>query len=419
MNYITQFTVQNFYSVKNTVTVDFSASDYTVKHHEYRVFHSVEKPISKLKVLYGTNASGKTSLIRALVYAAYLISSPTEKIVPAFKNIYAEPEKDSFIEIKFVINETKYRYKVAMKQRGSTLRGFEDEILHVFQNNAWYELINRKKEIFKNLDGSNIGGIIFENVSDYKSLLVESLTRSEDYQELVNFFDYIVLNSNIKGAFGTSMQLEKIDELALAEVFFQENHKGAEAFEILEGLDFALPQQDKELFKDFLYDFLQSVDIDICGASAKLKKNDDEDARFGLSFNIHHSIDPEKNLPFGFESSGTKMFIKLIYGIYLAYKNKSILVVDELDSVLHPMLVPAINLLAIKNDVQVIYTTHNIHNMKYLYNDEILIVEKDKSHNTSIEDIKNHAGYKNFAKLYEENMLGGLPNVTDLHLEFE
>lgn len=419
MNYITRLTVQNFYSIKNQVTVDFSASEYTTSHHEYRVFSSKSDPTSKLKVLYGTNASGKTSLVRALVYVAYLAATTDEKLAPAFKNIYSSPDDDSFIEVEFVVGVHKYRYKAVMQQRGSALHGFKNEILCVYKNDSWVQLINREERAFKDLEGKEIVGILFEHVSEFKSLLAESLTRVKDYQGLVRFFEYIVRNSNIKGIFGTSMQLEKSDELILAEVFFDEDHEPIEMFGSVEGLDFSLSEDDKKQFREFLYKFLQSVGIDICGASAELKKKATKDSELGLRFATNHLVDPNKDLPFNLESSGTKMFVKLIYNIFLAYKNKSILVMDELDSVLHPMLVPAINLLAIKNNVQVVYTTHNIHNMKYLYNDEILIVEKNNDHKTQIKDTKGHAGYKNFAKLYEEDLLGGLPNVTDLHLEFE
>lgn len=111
------------------------------------------------------------------------------------------------------------------------------------------------------------------------------------------------------------------------------------------------------------------------------------------------------------------MLITIIYDIYYAWKTGSVLVIDELDSILHPMLVPAINILAAKNNVQLLYTTHNLHNLKYLYNDEIFLIEKDRQHTTRIRDAKARQGYENFAVLYEENQLGGLPELGSLDFD--
>lgn len=109
------------------------------------------------------------------------------------------------------------------------------------------------------------------------------------------------------------------------------------------------------------------------------------------------------------------MLFSILYDIYYAWKKGSVLVIDELDSILHPMLVPAINILAATNNVQLLYTTHNIYNLKYLYNDEIFLIEKDQKHNTTVRDAKLHPGYENFAVLYEENQLGGLPELSNLN----
>jgi len=83
--------------------------------------------------------------------------------------------------------------------------------------------------------------------------------------------------------------------------------------------------------------------------------------------------------------------------------------------------VPFINLLAIKNDIQLIYTSQNIYNMKYLYSDELFIIEKDSQHNTTVKkmDEYGHEGYENFVRLYENNLLGGLPQIKAVQLEID
>jgi hypothetical protein len=56
--------------------------------------------------------------------------------------------------------------------------------------------------------------------------------------------------------------------------------------------------------------------------------------------------------------------------------------------------------------------------MKYLYNDEIYLLEKDEEHNTIIKTLKEYGGYENFEKLYRNSLLGGVPNIEDINFDF-
>jgi len=148
--------------------------------------------------------------------------------------------------------------------------------------------------------------------------------------------------------------------------------------------------------------------------------NDDKQIIGLKNILIYHEIDTKIPLEYKLESDGTKILFKLLIDMYLAKQKGSILVVDELDSVLHAMLVPLLCKLAIDNDIQLLYTTHNIYNMKFLYSDEIYIVEKDKDHDTNIIEPKkdeNIKGYENFLIMYEENLLGGLPKFHNIFTE--
>lgn len=111
------------------------------------------------------------------------------------------------------------------------------------------------------------------------------------------------------------------------------------------------------------------------------------------------------------------MLMKILLDIYMAKKTFSPLIIDELDSIIHPMLVPIINNLLIENDIQIIYSTHNIYNMKFLQNDEVFLIEKDESHKTTIKPVKDMSdikGYKNLLTLYENDYLGGIPKVEEI-----
>lgn len=408
MNYIKKLIVKNFFSIKNQVSIDFEASKYTIENHPYRVFEEQGNFINKLRVFYGANASGKTSLLRALVYISYIASNKSDKLVRGFKNIYNAPSEQSSIEIEFHFKNINYSYRIEFSLIKDEIVGISNEVLKNISENQI--LINRKKNIFNTLSNEVITGILFEKVPKTKSLLVESLTRTEDYEELVEFFQNIVMLTNIRGNHSLGMHFDDIqDKIIVAEAFLEEE-RNKPIFKK------TIDSEDKKEFKEFIFPFLQSIGLDIDNASSKIKieKSTSESK---LNFTTTHAIDTKKELDFNLESNGTKMLFKILFDIFYAYKKRAILVVDELDSILHPMIVPAINLLAIENNVQLIYTTHNTSNMKYLYSDEIQIIEKDKNHETIIKDAKNYNGYENFMKLYENNQLGGLPNISNLNFK--
>ena len=409
MNYIKKYTVKNFHSIKNEVTVDLTAYNYTIKHHPYRVFSDKKsnKSYSKLKVFYGSNASGKTSLLRALVHTAYLVANKSDKAISAYKNIY-NLDESSFVEIDFKCNGINFRYKLIFESSGIKLTGISNEILiKMNDSNEPLLLIDRKKEIFKNIDGKDIPGLLFDKVGSYRSLLVESLTRDEGYEKLYQFFKNLALLSNIDGPYSVRFDQEGPQNFIMANAFCQQEN-------VMDRIEKALQPEEKKEFQQFLFPFLQGLGVDIVDGHADIKV-DEKKKSLELNFSMMHSIDPEIPLDFRLESSGTQKLIAILYDVYYAWKKGSIMIVDELDSVLHPLLVPAINILAAKNNVQLLYTTHNVHNLKFLYNDEIILVEKNSQHETKIKYANEHAGYKNFAVLYEENQLGGLPQISDLN----
>ena len=414
MNFIKELTVKNFFSIKNEVSVTFESSEYTVTQHPYRVFEFNDNYTNKLSVFYGANASGKTTFLKALVVLAHTISDKNSDFFPvSYKNIYNAKNISSFIEVVFVLNSQEYSYRVDfISDSESRNIGIKNEILKIKNSNKYITLLNRKKEIFKDLNGKKIENILFEKVSNKQSLLIESLTRVNDYEEMVNFYDSLTFTTNIKGTSSVTMQVDKKDDLLFA-LLFSKINKNTLITKDIEDID-------KHAFYKFLFSFLQSINLDISGVESEIDIQELKEKEFNidLSIEIIHTINKKKRLNFNFESSGTKMLFKILFNLFYARKNRTILVLDELDSMLHPMLVPIINLIAIKNDIQLIYTTHNIQNMKYLYSDEIFLIEKDRKHITSIVNLKdNYEGYENFEKLYRNKQLGGIPELSKINLD--
>lgn len=175
----------------------------------------------------------------------------------------------------------------------------------------------------------------------------------------------------------------------------------------------------EEIFglKDFIINFLNSIGLDIVNLIPTYKLDDDGNKLFDSLF-IKHKISKSKELEFVLESDGTMNLVQILINVFIVKMNKSVLVIDEFDSILHPMLVPLLNKLLLDNKIQVIYTTHNIYNMKYLYHDEITIIEKDSEHLTYVKELKKFDNIDftdNILDLYEEGTFGGIPDINSIY----
>lgn len=417
MNYITKVKVQNFFSIKEEITLDFSASEYSINYNKDRLFKKDSNYTNKLLAFYGANASGKTTILKSIVWFAYFISNSNQKEFPtAHSNIYAEKGMPSFIELYFLHEDREFSYRLDLNyDKFSNIKSVKNEILKIKVNNKYVILFNKEKEIFKSLDFENNNSLLFDELSPNSSLLNESLSRMKDYRSLYNLFIDITNNSNISGTYHIDLDVDENDTKKLS-LLLATREEFKQIFEhFKEEMDESFVEHSLK-FNNFLFRVLSLIGTDI--KTSKVIINTDKEKEVETRLNLIHQVNTNKYLAFELESNGSKMLIKLIHKVFETYINKSILIVDELDSLVHPLIVPILNLLTIKLNIQMLYSTHNISNMKYLYNDELYLIEKDENHNTQIKDLKEYDGYANFEKLYRNSLLGAVPNIENINFDF-
>ncbi|MEA2028054.1 MAG: AAA family ATPase, partial [Campylobacterota bacterium] len=119
------------------------------------------------------------------------------------------------------------------------------------------------------------------------------------------------------------------------------------------------------------------------------------------------------------ESKGTRKFFKMSAPILNTLKDGKILIIDELDASLHPMLTQF--LIELFNDkeinkynAQLIFATHdtNLLNKNIFRRDQIWLVEKDQYGVTdtySLAQFKNVRKSEDFEKNYIQGKYGAIP----------
>lgn len=403
MSLLTHLKIKNFFSIKNTVELNFEASDYNIENNSYRLFNLKDKNYNKVLSLYGANASGKTTFLKSVIYLANVLTNEqSEHFPPSFKNHFAHLNLKSEFEIGFILdwnNEPQqFVYKLKLKSEKYKNIGIEDEKLILIKNEKKKVLFDRSKRKILNV-ADNISKNIFENLSSSLSLLHEffKFEETKTIARVYLFFKTIVAGSNIN-AFYTQLGTTKNDERTLGML---------------------LEDGDKEFrtnLNEFLIVFLNSVGIDIHKIEIKNTYNSSGEAEFD-TLEIFHKINKLEPLEYMLESDGTQVLLKVLLNIFMIKYSDSIFIMDELDSVIHPMIMPLIINLLIENNIQIIYSTHNIYNMKFLHKDEIFLIEKDKKHLTKIlpvKDNKDIQGYENLLNMYESGLLGGIPKVDKI-----
>lgn len=146
-------------------------------------------------------------------------------------------------------------------------------------------------------------------------------------------------------------------------------------------------------------------------------------------FGVHQyfngsTIIGEKQLSFKEESVGTQNLYTLGAKVIDALNFGSVLVVDELDTSLHPSLTKMILMMFLDEDLnkkgaQLIFTTHDVTLLDegVVRKDQIWITEKKEDGSTELFSLQDFEGLREdtpFEKWYLAGKFGGLPNIKPL-----
>ena len=160
--------------------------------------------------------------------------------------------------------------------------------------------------------------------------------------------------------------------------------------------------------KENIRRILNAADSDI--VDMKIKSN---------SLKTFHKSNP--NIAFDFdteESEGTKTLFQMMLGIINVIRNDRTLLMDGIDTNLHPHLVEyIINLFNRSNHAQLIYTTHNTHllNTDFQRCDQVYFVNKREdgcSELYSLYDFKDFRDNYDMEKAYLQGRFDAIPYLS-------
>ena len=420
-----EFRTANFLSFKDMVEFSMLASNDKT-HEDDNTFPVNNRRILKSAAVYGANGSGKTNFVRAIGFMRDLVLGESPIRNCAYKLDRTMKDEPSFFEIIFIKDNIRYRY------------GFEIDRKSVLSEWLFYVPTTREASLFTR-EKQNItisrsfreGKVLSDSIKKDKLFLpfVAQLNGASITQSIMEWFKNVSVMSGLDSDLSntTDMLLEEgksgkkrkkqvldilnrfdaqIEDIAIEERYF---------------VPIAIPA-DLEI-SDQARAFIASVNtlFEKEGGGKKMpprviiyRKTYENGKESGIEeFDLRQQ-----------ESDGTKKLFALAGSLVQSLETGKTIVVDELESKLHPLVTKEIvklfnSKISNKKNSQLIFTTHdtNLLQGNHFRRDQIWFTEKDKYGSSHLYSLLEYKPRKDasFQKDYINGRYGAIPYIGDFN----
>ena len=372
-----EFSVKNYLCFKDKVTLSMVASpDKEHEDHTFSVDNFNEKLLKSI-VIYGANASGKSNLFKAMNFMrTFVISSSKDRQVGEktgtipFKLSTVTDKEPSEFEVSFISKGTRYRY------------GFLIDKEKVHKEWLYYVPSKREAKLFERTgDKFNLSGVFKEGKglqdktrNNALFLSVAAQFNGEISTGIIKWFYDFRVASGLNRIPPLSMKMMQSKYSGLINHFMKNADLNIEKISIQEQ-SLALSEFDNRMITSLRKRTPLIEDIKITNTMLELM--------------FHHKKYNKQNEPVSTEkfthneeSNGTAKLFKLAGPIIKTIFRNNVLVIDELDTSLHFLIILYILKLFHSSGNQAAQLIFNCHNPRLLSNkifrrDQIYFVEKD------------------------------------------
>lgn len=433
---ILNFSIQNFGSIKDKQTLSFEA-DKSDHLEEAYVTRCGGRRILKLALLYGANASGKTTVLKALDFLRELVVEPKSKKTERldFEPYLFDPDtpkQPTVLSIEFIRNEVRYAYRVEFTQEAVVA-----EELYAYYTSNKARIYQRTTDLERQFVEIKFGSKMTRSKAVKQSLTANTLWNntvlggylktnvdSKELQEVVDWFKLY-----LKRMVQPQTSFEDL-------IFFQMEDGeilSSDMIPILQQADLHISDiviQSREIVgRQEVEDFLSLIN----DHHSVMSKGDvielREEAKAVIKkVMLEHTVNGEKyQLPLAEESRGTKRYYEFAGLLALFIKDPRAMLIDELETSLHPDLYRhfIVSYLLNTKDSQILATTHNrelLDDRDLFRNDAIWFTDKSNADATELYSLadfdRSVIGKKtNVLNAYKSGKLSGTPILGDTHID--
>ena len=424
--------IKNFLSFKEETVISFEASKDDFKQDSLLVTMNDGTRLSRIAIIYGANACGKSNLLGAFEFLFWFWdrltdNQETSTEVEPFALDIDTPSKPSEFELKLYVNDKKYVYQLSLNTKAIL-----SEKLLVYNSNQPSLLMLREL-----VDGNTV---LKFNPALIK---VPAVVKDELTVRCLNNTSFFAARKRV------NCNLGEIDDVrdwminhTLPVIDLGQNMFTYAESNMLDSADaknhllefshqIGLNIEDMIVEKDYMP--LTPEMIQFMQASGRLseenlsKLNKDPRMQTGFKTDFRVSVNNKRGkevytLPKSSQSEGTKRSMGVETAIYVAEKNNKLLPIDEIESSLHPMLLKfmIVKFLKTESRSQLLLTTHYdpLFNAAddYLRKDSFWLMDKEENGNSILYSLVSKNGVNKMRSLqraYLNNKLGALPKIAD------
>lgn len=418
-----RFEVSNYRSIHEPVELSMVAidTDRAAARPQEPLGHSLLTTAG----IYGPNASGKTNLLQALDWLQLAIAKSMtdwDDGIPVEPFVFSQDENlETSFEIEFSIDGTRFEYLLSLD-----FESVQYEALFHYPYKKRRLLFEREGiDQFKLQRGlGHLSGV--RKLLAPRVLALTALRRFDD-RLFTSFLDEF-LRMDINGrsmrrsagwypdwiTYGLTESKSKSGDVSKRMSSDSDEGRRAKAVAMLRLAD--------ESIVDFEFR------SDIAGGDTLTSDLEDEAnhliPRRRRAYLVYETKLGRKRLGFAKSvSDGTRRWFTLIPPILRSLEFGTILVVDELDSSLHPAISAQLIDMFQRTDTnphgaQLIFSSHDTSLLKHLNRDEVWITEKDENGATQLGSLADFAAEyvrrdRNLEKAYLSGRFGGIPDVND------
>ncbi len=432
---IVNFLVQNFRSIKEKIHLSFEAtkSDDLEEYYVNNVGSSKNIRLLKLGLIYGANASGKTTVLEALDFLRDLVIAPFEKKTEQFNyKAFLFDKKtvneNTFFNLEFIQNNIKYLYEIELNASAIV-----NEKMYFYNPNkalVYERVTDESKQLAKISFGSKIKinkehkAILEANTLWNNSVLggyLKTNFESKELQETTDWFEsklkpLIKPRTDLFAYVSKRIENEEINKINVINLLQKAD------FNIS---DIVIKKDTKEVSSELIEFISKTVPIsdELISEMRETGAIEGKDIQFQHTFNDNEAY----FLPYKFESAGTQRYYQFSGLIDLMIRTESVFPIDELESSLHPDLFKHFLLTFLVNsqNSQLIASTHHrelLLEKDIFRNDVIWFTEKKSDGSTDLFSLMDFDSsvVRNTSSVYNAykiGKLGAAPNLNDYYID--
>ena len=431
---IAEFKIRNFYSLRDEQTLSFIPTNDDTSRDIYT--EEVADGVSLLKIgcIYGSNASGKTNILKALdFFTQFMINDDLNKgdeigVVPFLLDDVSRQERTQF-EMTFYLNREKYRLNLVLDDKV-----IYEETLQVYssvQPTLLYKrTYNAEKDATDIVFGGKVGLVkksreAIEGNTFNKRTVIAAFGKSNVEKSRLNlvyeFFSQRVApimypQSSLMGFTKRRITKDRDGKLKKFILHFLK----ASDFNIS---DFAIHEEEVSITPE--------MELMIKNTSGMPEKAKEEILKKGTlrsddMFFVHHTSNGDKELGEELESRGTKRYMGLATILYDLLVHGVILPIDEIETSIHYELLSyfiKVFLVNSKRGGQLIVSTHDINLLDedYIRRDVIWFTDKNDCGETQLIRLSTLGLHKSLSvyNAYKQEKLVALPFLDSIYMDMD